>query len=87
MIDLFRHLVPLVIEKANHFRERNRLQDRNRLPVFHEHGGQLLDIVLLFLQINVFNFMDVQSNSDDFFWFMMTDFLKLCSGNNDRFSR
>ena len=79
----FRYLLS-VIEEANHFRDELISNDRNSLPVFHEHVGQLLDIVLLFLEIHVFNLMDGQRNSDDFFWFMMTFVLTTLSVNNDR---
>ena len=82
---LFRYLVP-VSEEANHFRDELISNDRNSLPVFHEHVGQLIDIVFLLLEIHVFNLMDVQRNSDDFFWFMMTFVLTTLSVNNDRFS-
>ena len=78
-----RYLLP-VIEEAIHFRDELISNYRNSLPIFHEHAGQLLDIVLLFLEIHVFNLMDGQNNrTDDFFWFMVTFSLIALCVNND----
>ena len=46
-----RYLLP-VTEEAIHFRDELISNYRNSLPVFHEHAGQLRDIVLLFLEIH-----------------------------------